>query len=966
MKINLADAFKASAFFLGGDMFRKGSAIFKVLGTLVVCTFVFSILLVDVLRVRTSQASVLGLPEPTQMISVSAGYSSPLIKGLKVDPADPMNIKFIITKEDDKSVSQEEASELVRYFMASLTVPTDSLWVNLSPYENDRIIDEKLSETDLGKGFLSQDYVLKQLSSSITHPDSEIGESYWAKLNEMTENTAQTFNKIWIVPDQVEVHEENGMVLISKASLKVMLENDYLAMQQSSDPTQQKIDINSKSADVMRSTVLPAISKDVNKGKNFAQLRQMYNAIILGMWFKKKFANSFYSHYINKGKITGIDLEDKKLKEKVYSLYVKAFEKGVYNYIKKEFNPEKNKKVMRHYFSGGLALGKEVSSTLEVKQGIQPSEFDVFAGPTIVSAYITSSGKELKAPVLLRYANLDGSFSKYDIQSRVNVAAAEGGITRSVMSSSVAEIAPELQIPGKDESNLSTEDKQNLKKSFGELEKIWDANDVGQVQEIMAVVSEFTPGGDASSAVGRYIGAVLDTLTSTTKVMAIVLMLAFASMAFKAQASDTRDGVTQVAQNYRVFKAVQQGAQQNPALLKVLGLTAEDLVDEDDNVERVNDKFKATAKKFGEKDPGNFLLVNNVVSSISRVTDGMDAKVAAKLVKKHLGIPNSAVKKYQKKPTKGSYQQIAKGLARKFSKGEGINEAINALYKENRGNGLLSNWNNFIEKMTPAKGRAFLDSYFGQGAYDATQSGDPIAAVDAFNSKVKAEKRTNPGSTDNEISGELYDAAQAEIMEGHIFDGFVEMANYQGDDAEQTKEIETMYRKLFTKVFKISYDKVKAGDKAATMKSMKATQKAFVDKNPSMKDMSTYDFYIMGLTYNDILGYQESYGDGFLKRIGIQDPRILTDMGKTMKAVSDYFGAQDDQQAVRKAVNHVGSASSNVTDGGIDLNKIEIVTDASSAMMGFAPFDVANFTGFSVTIVSMEQATQESLLALAK
>jgi hypothetical protein len=37
------------------------------------------------------------------------------------------------------------------------------LWVNLSPYEDNRIMPEKLSQTTMGQDLLSMDYLLKQL-----------------------------------------------------------------------------------------------------------------------------------------------------------------------------------------------------------------------------------------------------------------------------------------------------------------------------------------------------------------------------------------------------------------------------------------------------------------------------------------------------------------------------------------------------------------------------------------------------------------------------------------------------------------------------------------------------------------------------------------------------------------------------------------------------------------------------------
>ena len=40
----------------------------------------------------------------------------------------------------DKDQKEEEYTKLIKYFLASLTIPDDHQWVNLSPYEKNRII----------------------------------------------------------------------------------------------------------------------------------------------------------------------------------------------------------------------------------------------------------------------------------------------------------------------------------------------------------------------------------------------------------------------------------------------------------------------------------------------------------------------------------------------------------------------------------------------------------------------------------------------------------------------------------------------------------------------------------------------------------------------------------------------------------------------------------------------------------
>src|SRR3569833_4409529 len=87
--------------------------------------------------------------------------------------------------------------------------------------------------------------------------------------------------------------------------------------------------------------VIPALTKEVNEGKNFANLRQIYNSMVLATWYKRALKQSILTQiYANKSKVRGIDLSDPtKAQQEVYQQYLKAFKKGVYNYIKEEPDP---------------------------------------------------------------------------------------------------------------------------------------------------------------------------------------------------------------------------------------------------------------------------------------------------------------------------------------------------------------------------------------------------------------------------------------------------------------------------------------------------------------------------------------------------------------------------------------------------------------------------------------------------
>lgn len=344
---------------------RKGFVFWQMFVLLLVVTVSVSFLIVDILRVKASVASTIELPSPTALLPASKEFSYPLLKGLRLDPQNPLKIDFVIDRADKRKVSDDEASILVRYFLTSLTVPQSDLWVNLSPYENDRIISDKLATTEMGRDMLAQDYILKQLSSTLTYPENHIGKNYWSEIYKRVQKQLGTinvpldsFNKVWIVPGEAVIYENDNFAVVHRANLKVMLEEDYLASKENHSELKQSVKqvTNPLIADVMREQVLPAIEEDVNNNENFAQLRQVYHALILAKWFKKKFENSFYRHYIDQRRVTGIDKANKDDKEIIYKTYVKAFEKGCYDYIKSAYDPQSQQKIKKRYFSGGLNL----------------------------------------------------------------------------------------------------------------------------------------------------------------------------------------------------------------------------------------------------------------------------------------------------------------------------------------------------------------------------------------------------------------------------------------------------------------------------------------------------------------------------------------------------------------------------------------------------------------------------------
>ncbi len=305
--------------------------------------------------------NVLNLPQLGSMVSMSPGFNPSIIRGITVHHDNPLRFDFIVDRGDnqlDGEALKEHGLRMVKYFLAALTVPENELWVNLSPYEKNRIIPDTLGRTEMGRDLLAQDYLLKQLTASFMHPEEILGKDFWDRIHKKTrdmfgttEILINTFNKVWIVPKNAIVYENGPSAFVSNSHLTVMLEQDYLALQKENNVES----LNGVVADIMRDVLLPEIEKEVNEGEHFAKLRQVYNSMILAMWYKRNLKKTLLGHvYVDKNKAKGIDTDDKEIKQKIYDQYIEAFKKGVYNFIREDYDTTTHEIIPKKYFSGGM------------------------------------------------------------------------------------------------------------------------------------------------------------------------------------------------------------------------------------------------------------------------------------------------------------------------------------------------------------------------------------------------------------------------------------------------------------------------------------------------------------------------------------------------------------------------------------------------------------------------------------
>jgi hypothetical protein len=229
-------------------------------------------------------------------------------------------------------------------------------------------VNQVLGGTTVGGDMLMQDYLLKQLAASMTFPDREPGKAFWeqvyAKVKQQygdVELPLNTFSKVWVVPQKAVVYEQNGVAFIGESRLKVMLDADYLTMKKEG-PSENVVFNTSDQANgsyltIAREIIIPALEREVNEGRYFSELRQMYNSLILAIWFKRKLRGNIVNKiYADQKKVSGIQIEDKQIAQKVYEQYMLALKKGVYDIIREYYDPDQQEMIPRHYFSGGFSF----------------------------------------------------------------------------------------------------------------------------------------------------------------------------------------------------------------------------------------------------------------------------------------------------------------------------------------------------------------------------------------------------------------------------------------------------------------------------------------------------------------------------------------------------------------------------------------------------------------------------------
>lgn len=266
------------------------------------------------------------------------------------------NFNLLLDKGDlkpnelnDPNELNEQTKQLLSYFFIGISLPNEAFWVNLRPDSPDNVIDNELAQTDVGKIFLEADLQLKKDTAQFTSPQTPEGKEYWDKLYKKAEElygseniTIPTLTRPWIVPDEIIIRETPDNAYIYKATLKVMLEQDYLKDSATYNFKDERSKaLNEYSSVLIRDTIIPKLAKEINTSKRYAALRQVYYSLILAQWFKQKFygKGGLYSSLIDKQNLDRLTSKQTWSKTPYFNAYKQSFQQGEYNIKEPIYTP---------------------------------------------------------------------------------------------------------------------------------------------------------------------------------------------------------------------------------------------------------------------------------------------------------------------------------------------------------------------------------------------------------------------------------------------------------------------------------------------------------------------------------------------------------------------------------------------------------------------------------------------------
>ncbi|MFJ3496947.1 hypothetical protein ACIPPJ_25620 [Streptomyces sp. NPDC086091] len=214
-------------------------------------------------------------------------------------------------------------------FFVWLALAPQDFWVNLSPDEPDRVVDDALGRTDAGRVLLEADLRMKKTVGELIHPRTALGRRYWDAVQGDCVSS-----RTWIVPAPATVHEDGDRLYILDAPLDVRTETDYATTSGGSagSPACSRQDraTEEHNEQLERTLVLPELREAVNKAPEYADLRQVYLARVAAEWYRglSTRKHTTYGALLNSGDITDWQVKGGWTPRDTFDAYVESYAKG--------------------------------------------------------------------------------------------------------------------------------------------------------------------------------------------------------------------------------------------------------------------------------------------------------------------------------------------------------------------------------------------------------------------------------------------------------------------------------------------------------------------------------------------------------------------------------------------------------------------------------------------------------------
>jgi hypothetical protein len=257
----------------------------------------------DESEVALAKAQELGYTGGINFTSIKLSYIS-----ISTDQDGGINFDAVlkVQKAEGKSpgIDIKNATRIgATAFMTGLAVNNNKFWVNLNPWEMDRIIDEELGQSEVGRIMLEADLQMKRDFSNYGNPcANETGKALWSLLDKKREALVQQcMNKFpgeiqntdkvrfrpvtrhWIIPDKAYAYSNETQIYIINSTLAIS--SEPVADQSTFEIHDQDIGTLSKGCfeelnksvreygeyykDLTDRMILPYVVSDVNNGGKY-------------------------------------------------------------------------------------------------------------------------------------------------------------------------------------------------------------------------------------------------------------------------------------------------------------------------------------------------------------------------------------------------------------------------------------------------------------------------------------------------------------------------------------------------------------------------------------------------------------------------------------------------------------------------------------------------------------------------